>query len=370
VFVVSWVVASALQPGYSNLRDGVSGLSSREGAHAWIVTVGLACLGASIVLLGVAVTRVLDRRRALVLLPFVLTGVALLVTAFVPADCGFGPDDRCLHLWKAGQLTWREDVHEWAGFASMLVFLVTPYAIARALWPGTVAMAALVAGHLGVGVAVAEWLSFGFNDAGGLVERGGLGVLHLWSLIVGVGVLWVTRGPRPMSELIEFHPRDFFARSWHGHGELVLRPVWLGRFARQRFEAFREATWLSERLWRFDDSAHFGGGHVERRRTYGEFLSEDQIRMTAGDLPDGIDVQLEEGGFRVSEFRVAYPIGPVPVYVRVVDRSSLLPDGTFENRFDVYTPGVRIPLARLTFWVRPVDASEASASSSTAAALS
>ncbi len=37
------------------------------------------------------------------------------------------------------------------------------------------------------------------------------------------------------------------------------------------------------------------------------------------------------------------------------DRSRLLPDGTLVNEMDAYTVGLPIPVARLTFRVRPVD---------------
>jgi hypothetical protein len=77
------------------------------------------------------------------------------------------------------------------------------------------------------------------------------------------------------------------------------------------------------------------------------------VRLTADDLPDGADVQLEEGGFRLPDFRMAWPIGPLPVLLRCVDRSYVEPDGTFVNRIDVCTLGPRIPLARVTFRMRP-----------------
>jgi hypothetical protein len=51
---------------------------------------------------------------------------------------------------------------------------------------------------------------------------------------------------------------------------------------------------------------------------------------------------------------VAWPIGPLPFLVRCRDRSYLEPDGTFVNEFDAVTVGIPIPLARVTFRVRPV----------------
>jgi hypothetical protein len=58
---------------------------------------------------------------------------------------------------------------------------------------------------------------------------------------------------------------------------------------------------------------------------------------------------------------MSWPIGPLPVLVRCADRSYIAADGTFVNVTDVYTPGPRIPLARVTFRVRPVSDGDAPA---------
>jgi hypothetical protein len=191
--------------------------------------------------------------------------------------------------------------------------------------------------------------------AQGLVQRAGLGLMHLWFLIVCVGILYATRGPARRSDLIPVRPRDFLARSWSGHGQVVLRPLAIGRFFPQRLDARRTATWLSDRVWRFEDEARFGESRVERRQMYCEFVSDDHVRVTAGDLPDGVDVWLEEGGYRVADFRIAYSIGPLPFLVRCHERSRVESDGTLVNEFDVFTIGIPIPLARVTFRVKPVE---------------
>jgi hypothetical protein len=193
------------------------------------------------------------------------------------------------------------------------------------------------------------------GTADGLVQRVDLVVVHVWALIVGAGILYAARGPERAGELIPLRPRDFLAQTWTGEGELVLRPLLVGRVFAQRFEARREANWISDRVWRFDDIARFGDGHVEQRATYCEFVGEDRVRLTASDLPDGAEVRLEENGFRIHDFRVAYPIGPVPLLVRCRDRSTVAPDGTFTNVIDVRALGVPIPLARVTFRVRAED---------------
>src|SRR3954452_7927605 len=57
-FLASWIVAGALQPGYSHAAQGVSTLAARDGAHPWIVSAGIALFGVSFIglALGLALT--------------------------------------------------------------------------------------------------------------------------------------------------------------------------------------------------------------------------------------------------------------------------------------------------------------------------
>jgi Protein of unknown function (DUF998) len=354
VFIASWIVAGALEPGYSHLDDYVSALGGKHAAHPWIVNTGIVVLGLSIAGLGVAVLQVLPRRRAAVVaaLLFVGAGVALGLEGVFQLDCSFA-SQHCEDLWRAGRLSWQTDAHLWAGSVGQLLFALTPFAIARALWPSPVAAASLVAGLYGLAFGVAVFFLGGSDSAGGLVQRTGLAVLHLWVLIVAVGILNATQGePRP-GRLVPLRPRDFFAKTWSGDGELKLRPFFLGRFFAQRFSATRESVWLSDRLFRLEDEAGFGEGRSQRRRTYCEFVADDHVRLTAGDLPDGVDVWLEEGGYRTTPFRMAFPLGPLPVLLRCNDLSRVEADGTFVNTFDARDVVFGVPLARVTFRMRP-----------------
>ena len=353
-FVAAWVVAGALEPGYDHLRQGLSELAARDAAHPWIVTAGITALGASVAALAGALSIVLPRRRGAVVLLFGATALGIVLSGVWQLDCAASVDQRCEAAWDAGRVSWEHKAHLWASLAAQVALLFTPFALARALWPGTVAAAALGAGSTGLAIAVLGLAAFVVApDAGGLIGRAQIAVLHAWVLIVAVGVLHATRRPPSPGPLIAVRPRDFLARAWTGRGEFVLRPFVLGRVFAQRFEAHREATWISERVWRIDDEAHFAGGGVERRQMYCEFSADDHVRITAGDLPDGADVLLEEAGFRIVPFRMTYPLGPLPALVRCVDRSRVEPDGTFVNSFDVRTVGLPIPLARVTFRVRP-----------------
>lgn len=356
VFIAAWIVAGALEPHYSHIEQAVSELGARTAAHPAIVNAGIAVLGASFAALGVALLPALPRRRAARVACglFVAAGVAVVVSAVFRLDCG-PYDDHCRALWRAGELSWHQDAHVWAAFAAQLLLAATPFALAAALWPTPTAVAALGSGVVGLALGLLTAGAHGAGAADGLVQRAGVATLHLWILIVAVGVLHVTRRPPPFSELIPLRPRDFMARSWRGEGQLMPWPYAIGRRLARTFEARREATWISDRVWRIDDEAHFADGRVLRRQTFCEFLAGDRVRLTSGDLPDGVDVLLEEGGYRIARFRMAFPIGPFPVYIRVWDRSYLEADGTFANVFEARSLVLGLPMARLVFHVRPVD---------------
>jgi hypothetical membrane protein len=61
-FIASWIVAGALQHGYSHLDSGVSVLGAKNAANPLIVNAGLVVLGLSLAALGVALVSVLPRR--------------------------------------------------------------------------------------------------------------------------------------------------------------------------------------------------------------------------------------------------------------------------------------------------------------------
>src|SRR4051794_38818536 len=352
VFVASWVVAGALEPGYSHADQGVSELGARTAEHPLIVNAGLVVFGLTFVALGVALLAVLPARLAAAL--FVAGGIAVIASGLIRLDCGIS-HPHCEALWRAGKLSWHESGHLWAGLISRLLLALTPFALARALYPGPVAALALGAGVNGIAIGVLAFVLSGDDSAGdGLIQRVEFAVLHLWVLIVAVGILHALRQPRSPGQLVRLRPRDFFSAEWSGEGSLVVWPFFLWRRLARPFEAHRRSTFISDRMVRFDDEARFTASRVQRRRTYCEFVSEDRIEVTAGDLPEGATVHVEDEGYRVTPFRMDFPIGPISVPIRVHDVSHVEADGTVFNTFEARSLVFGLRLARLTFRVRPV----------------
>src|SRR5436190_18509983 len=298
---------------------------------AWVAAgarAGVIVLALTVAALGPALRRVLPPGRA-------TTGVTLLFVAAGAATALAAALD-----------------NGWVGLVAELLILATPFAIAAALWPAPLGAVSLSAGTTGVGIGVGLAV-LGSGGAEGAADAVSLVVLGTWVAILAAGVLWATRHKPQPSALIPLRPRAFLASNWTGTGEVVLRPVFLGRLLARRFRATREATWISETVWRIDDAADFGGGRVQRRQMYCEFVAEDHVQITGGDLPEGIDVWLEQGGYRTSPFRLDFAVGPVPLLLRCHDIPYVDDDGTFGNALDVRSL-LGIPLARVALRVRPL----------------
>ena len=361
VFVVAWVVAGALDPGYSHIEEGVSELGGRDAARPWIVNNAIFVFGLSFVAVGIAMRAVLPSRRArsVAVALFVAAGALTAAVAFLPTDCSLA-EQSCEHAWRAGEVHWQMDAHLWIALLTPLLIALMPFAIAGALRPAPLSMAALALGVFAAALAVlGTTLGLaGVSDNYGAGQRIGLFLIHGWIVLVAGGVLHATRrAPRP-GRLVPISPEDFAAPAWRGDGELVLRPLWFwNRFA-QRFGARRRTTWLSERVFRVDDESFFGDGRSQRRTMYCELISPELIRITAADLPDGAKMHVEDGGYQMTPFRMAFPLGPLPLLVRCRDESRVEADGTFVNVTEVEDVVFHLPLARLTFRMRALDVLE------------
>src|SRR4051812_2341859 len=216
LFVASWVVAGALEPGYSHADQGVSELGARTAEHPLIVNVGLVVFGLTFVALGVALLAVLPSRLAAAL--FVGAGIAAILSGLIRLDCGIS-DPHCEALWRAGKLSWHESGPLWAGLVSRGLLGLTPFALARALFPRPGAPPAGGGGGAGVGLRVLAFVLSGDDSAGdGLLQRCEFVVLHVWVLIVAVGILYALRPPRRPGQLVRLRPRDFFSSEWSGEG--------------------------------------------------------------------------------------------------------------------------------------------------------
>src|SRR4051794_16054849 len=179
LFVASWLVAGALEPGFSQADGWVSALASSGAEHAWIVMAGLAVLGLGAIALAAGLAATLPPRpaRTVAATLFALIGTAFVISAFARLDC------------NAALTACDGAVHAWAGFLALLFLLATPFALGRALWPSPTAAVAMVAALAGLGIAILGQIAYDSGGADGTTERIELFVAQLWFLIVAAGLL-------------------------------------------------------------------------------------------------------------------------------------------------------------------------------------
>jgi hypothetical protein len=185
LFVAGWILAGTLEPGYSPVRMYVSELGRRGASHPWIFDVAVVLWGLGFIALGVALRPVLRTRAWALVAPslFVLAGVCAMLDAPLRLDCASTVSHICRARETAGTLSWREYGHIWASFVIEASLLLTPFALARSLWPGRLARFVLVGAVL---VAVLLVLSAVLGGAfGAHIRQGGHAGLsqRLWLLV-------------------------------------------------------------------------------------------------------------------------------------------------------------------------------------------
>ncbi len=189
------VVASLVEPGYSEIRDAVSMLGAHDAAHPWAFDTGVAIWGASLVAAAVALTLDAPRGRlGPALIAF--TGLAQILDGFpFPAQCRTTIDAGCHARELAGQLPWQHYAHGWTYFLGAIALEASVFAMAWRFrgdrrWGRSDLLA--LAGGL-IGLAIFSVLFFATNDTMGghygLVQRITLAAAGIWVGALTVGLL-------------------------------------------------------------------------------------------------------------------------------------------------------------------------------------
>jgi hypothetical protein len=354
-FVAAWILAGALEPGYSHVRQTLSELGAGNASHPALMNAGYVALGLSLLALAPALLAILPPRPAtrVAAALFAVAGVAVLAVAAVPLDCGLTVDQSCIHAFDAGRLSWRTTAHLWAGLVFDVAFVLTPFAVARALWPRHVALPVLLAAGWAIPILVASLVADELLGVGmGLVQRLGFVAVHLWVVLVAIGILHSTRAAPAPGALIPMRPRDFFGRAWAGRGELTFWPYRVWGRAPRRFELRREVDWVSDQVWLVRDTVRFEDGEVEAHDMVARLDGPDRVHVMGDDFPGGTDLLLDPAGYRMTPYRFRVPVGPVRFALRPRDEVRMVgDDGALE--WTIHFRWLGLPVARLRGVVRP-----------------
>lgn len=185
VFVGGWVLAGALEPHYSPVRQYISELGRNGAANPWIFTVFVGVWGLGFIALAIAITPSLRTRPWPLAMSsmFVLAGVCAILVGPLRMDCSTTVSAVCKSREAAGALSWHHYAHGWLSLAINVTLLLSGFAFARSAWPSR--LGRLVLG--GAVVLLIAWIvTFMLHDSfggyQGLEER-------LWALVAQVWAL-------------------------------------------------------------------------------------------------------------------------------------------------------------------------------------
>jgi hypothetical membrane protein len=186
VFAGGWVLAGALEPRYSPVRQYISELGRRGAANPWFFAIFVGVWGLGFIALAVAIVPALRTRPWPWAMPlfFVLAGVCAMLVGPLRMDCSPTVSAVCKSREAAGALSWHHYTHEWVSLGIKVALLLTGFAFARSAWPSRlgrlVLSGALVLLAAGI---VTFFLHDSFVGYQGLEERVWALVAQVWALL-------------------------------------------------------------------------------------------------------------------------------------------------------------------------------------------
>ncbi len=185
VFLGGWILAGALEPHYSPVRQYLHELGRRGAAHPWIFTTFMWVWGLGFIALAVAIVPALGTRPRPLAMPllFVLAGVCAILLGPLHMDCSPTVSSVCKSRGAAGTRSWHYYADVWLSLGINISLLLTGFAFARSAWPSRLARLVLSGALM---LLVAGIVTFVLHDSfvgyQGLEER-------LWALVAQLWVL-------------------------------------------------------------------------------------------------------------------------------------------------------------------------------------
>ncbi len=186
VFLGGWVLAGALEPHYSAVRQYISELGRHGAANPGIFIAFMAIWGLGWIALAIAVVPSLRTRPWPLAMPlfFVLAGVCAILVGPIHMDCSPTVSAVCKSRESAGALSWHHYAHEWLSLGIKVSLLLTGFAFARSAWPSRLGRLVLSGAVviLAAGI-VTFFLHDSFAPYQGLEERLWAFVAQAWALV-------------------------------------------------------------------------------------------------------------------------------------------------------------------------------------------
>ncbi len=186
VFLGGWILAGALEPRYSAIRQYISELGRDGAIHPWIFTVFVGIWGLGFIALAVAVVPSLRTRPWPLAMPlcFGLAGACAILVGPLRMDCSTILSASCRSHEAASGRSWHYEAHIWLSLGIRIALLASGFVFARSAWPSR--LGRLVLGGALVLLApgiVTFILHDSFTGYKGLEERLWAFVAQAWALV-------------------------------------------------------------------------------------------------------------------------------------------------------------------------------------------
>ena len=143
-------------------------------------------------------------------------------------------------------------------------------------------------------------------------------------------------------------PRKFFSGIWRGEGELVPSRLHSLFISREKIRFQSRPVWLSETIWKVEESFEFSSGKSIARKMFAELVAPDKIHITADDMPQGANITLHEKGFTFAPYYILGDFGGRLWQLRCLDDNRLDENGIIHDKIEMFYIGLRIAEIKLT----------------------
>jgi hypothetical membrane protein len=186
VFIGGWVLAGALEPHYSAVRQYISELGREGAANPWIFMTFMAIWGLGWIAVAVAVVPSLRTRPWPLAMPlfFVLPGVCAILVGPLRMDCSTILSAACRSHEATDGRSWHYEAHIWLSLGIKVSLLLTGFAFARSAWPSRLGRLVLGGALVLLAAGIVTFvLHDSFAPYQGLEERLWALVAQLWALV-------------------------------------------------------------------------------------------------------------------------------------------------------------------------------------------
>jgi hypothetical membrane protein len=215
VFLGGWVLAGALEPHYSAIRQYISELGRDGAANPWIFMTFMAIWGLGWIALAIAVVPSLRTRPWPLAMPlfFVLAGMCAILVGPLRMDCSTILSAACRSHEATDGRSWHYEAHVWLSLGIKVSLLLTGFTFARSAWPSRLGRLVLGGALVLLVAGIVTFVLHGsFTGYQGLEERLWALVAQLWALVCAtVLILEATLEPGALRDTIV--TRDFLVGS-------------------------------------------------------------------------------------------------------------------------------------------------------------